>query len=110
MSKSDSGVAWIVLVVVCVIGAVWIGSDIQHSGMVEAGAVLVGVVCGLAAGIPTSILTLIVLTQRGRPKEHNHTIERHLHLIVPPSNHYPSAPSQPAIYEDQDGRRYLKAK
>jgi hypothetical protein len=34
----------------------------------EAMAVVVGVVCGVAAGIPTSILLLIVLTRRDRKR------------------------------------------
>jgi len=32
----------------------------------EAAAVIIGVVCGLAAGIPTSVLLLVVLSRRER--------------------------------------------
>jgi hypothetical protein len=38
----------------------------QMSG--EAMAVVVGVVCGVAAGIPTSVLLLVVLTRRDRQR------------------------------------------
>lgn len=35
----------------------------------EAITILVGVVCGIAAGIPTSVLLLVVLTRRERVQE-----------------------------------------
>jgi hypothetical protein len=44
--------------------AVFVGKQMSS----EALAVIIGVVCGVAAGIPTSLLLLVAVTRRDRPR------------------------------------------
>jgi hypothetical protein len=49
----------------------------------EAMAVVVGVVCGVAAGIPTSVLLLVVLTRRDRQRSEELEHQRRQHSYPP---------------------------
>lgn len=55
-------VAAVLLLVFCVVLAVIVGRRMSTEAM----AVLVGVVCGIAAGIPTALLLLVAVTRRDR--------------------------------------------
>jgi hypothetical protein len=71
---------WIVgLVVVCVVAlAILIGTRISTDAM----ALVVGIVCGIGASIPTSLLMIFLLTR------HHDERDDHTALTVPPTPTY----------------------
>ena len=94
-------------VVFAVTAAVIVGNRLTP----EAGAVLVGVICGVAAGIPTSILLLAVMQRRDITETRSHLSNWPTYPqnpdnaphALPGHNHYP-----PYVISGRDLREQRK--
>jgi hypothetical protein len=77
--------------------AVIIGKRMSTDAM----AVVIGVVCGVLASIPTSLLTFILASRR---EERGRELRRDYPPVViinPPNNSYYQSPLLPSVYQDE---------